>query len=81
MSELLSGLLAGYVAVNCMALFMLLLLCADGANFSFVNPIVIYNKIKVNWFGAWALSILLNILLPVIAIPYWIYKICTVGRY
>lgn len=77
MSELLSGLL---VVLNCMVLFILLIPYGDSANFSFVNPIVIYKNIKVNWFGAWALSILLNILLPAIAIPYWIYKICTVGR-
>lgn len=80
MSDLLSGLLVGWGILNGMVLFILLLSCADGANFSFVNPIVIYKNIRVNWFGAWALSILLNILLPAIAIPYWIYKICTVGR-
>lgn len=51
-----------------------------GANFSFVNPIVIYDNIKVNWFGAWLLAVVCNVLLPVVAIPYWIYKICTVGR-
>ena len=49
-------------------------------NFSFVNPKVIYKNISVNWFGAIILTILLNILLPVIAIPYWIYKLCTIGR-
>lgn len=52
----------------------------DNINFSFVNPIVIYRSIPVNWFGTLLLTIILNILLPSIAIPYWIYKICTVGR-
>ena len=53
---------------------------ADEFNPSFVNPIVIYNDIKVNWFGAWLLAIVCNVALPSVAIPYWIYKICTVGR-
>lgn len=52
----------------------------DGCNFSFVNPMVIYDNIMVNWFGAWLLAIVFNILLPTVSIPYWIYKICTVGR-
>lgn len=47
---------------------------------SFVNPKALYKHIKVNWFGAWFLAIIANILLPAIAIPYWIYKVCTVGR-
>lgn len=49
-------------------------------NFSFVNPFVIYREFEVNYFGAALICILANILLPVIAIPYWIYKICTIGR-
>jgi len=73
-------LLIGWGAINATALFLLLLLCCEGANFSFVNPMVIYDNIAVNWFGAWLLAIVFNILFPVIAIPYWIYKICTVGR-
>lgn len=74
-------LLYGWVAINVIALFILFLLPVEvGANFSFVNPKVIYDNIKVNWFGACVLAIVFNILFPVVAIPYWIYKICTVGR-
>lgn len=73
-------LLIYWAAINIEALFILLILSIDGANFSFVNPIVIYDNIRVNWFGAWLLAITINVLLPVVAIPYWIYKICTVGR-
>ena len=69
-----------YAAINAFALFITLLLCIDGANFSYVNPKVIYNNIKVNWFGAWFIAIVSNIALPIIAIPYWIYKLFTVGR-
>lgn len=75
-----TNLLIGWMVINISALFILLILSLDGANFSFVNPIVIYNNIRVNWFGAWLLAVVCNILFPVIAIPYWIYKLCTAGR-
>lgn len=73
-------LLAIWIVVNIIAVIILMSTLVDGTNPSFVNPIVIYNKIKVNWFGAWLLAIVCNVTLPVMAIPYWIYKICTVGR-
>lgn len=69
-----------YASINAFALLITMLLCIDGANFSYVNPKVIYNNIKVNWFGAWFMAIVFNITLPIIAIPYWIYKLFTVGR-
>ncbi len=80
MTELLGTIVGVWVGVNILSLFILLLLSVDGANASFVNPKVIYKDIKVNWFGAWVLTILFNVLLPAIAIPYWIYKLFTVGR-
>ena len=73
-------LLLFWIVINITALFVVAIASVDGANFSFVNPIVIYNKIKVNWFGAIVLAVIFNILLPAISIPYWIYKIFTVGR-
>lgn len=73
-------LLWSWIVINIVALTGIFMFCIDGANFSFVNPIVIYNKIKVNWFGAIVLAVIFNILLPAISIPYWIYKIFTVGR-
>ena len=69
-----------WVTINVIVLFGILVACIDGANFSFVNPIVIYNKIKVNWFGAIVLTVIFNVLLPAVSIPYWIYKLFTVGR-
>lgn len=46
----------------------------------FVNPIYLYKKYKVNWFGAVLITILFNILCLPFACCYWIYKLCTVGR-
>ena len=80
MSQFLEIIMGTWIGINILALFILFILSVDGANFSFVNPMVIYKNIKVNWFGAWALTILANVLLPLVAIPYWIYKLCTVGR-
>ena len=49
-------------------------------NLSFLNPRVIHDNIPVNWFGATFLAVIFNILLPLSAVIYWFYKLCTVGR-
>lgn len=69
-----------WIVINIMVLFTIFVFSTGGVNFSFVNPIVIHNNIKVNWFGAIALAVIFNVLLPAVSIPYWIYKIFTVGR-
>lgn len=69
-----------WIVINIMVLFTVFVFSTGGTNFSFVNPIVIHNNIKVNWFGAIALAVIFNVLLPAVSIPYWIYKIFTVGR-
>lgn len=69
-----------WIVANILVWFLLAIASADDFNPSFVNPIVIYDNIRVNWFGAWLLAIVCNVALPTVAIPYWIYKICTVGR-
>ena len=51
---------------------------ADG--FEFLNPIMIYNTIKVNILGTILITILLNTILAPYAICYWVYKACTIGR-
>ena len=74
-------LLGIWIGGNIMALIITALCAAsESGNFSYVNPIVIYKNVKVNWFGASIIAILFNVGLPAVAIPYWIYKICTVGR-
>lgn len=51
-----------------------------GAFFNFFNPRWIYAHIRVNIIGCILLTIFIHILSPFVAIGYWIYKICTVGR-
>ena len=45
-----------------------------------INPIVIYNNVHVNWFGCIVLTILAHIAAGPWACLYWFYKLCTVGR-
>ena len=45
-----------------------------------INPIVIYNNVPVNWFGCIVLTILAHIAAGPWAVFYWFYKLCTVGR-
>ena len=74
-------LIFGYIIMNTVVLMVMIGALTHGnGNFSFVNPIVIYEHVRVNWFGAILICILLNLLLPSISIPYWIYKLVTVGR-
>lgn len=69
-----------WIGINVLAMLIMIIIVPEGGNLSFVNPKVIYKKIKVNWFGAWFLAIIFNITLPILSVPYWIYKIFTIGR-
>lgn len=50
----------------------------------FLNPLHIYKHNRVNWFGAFMVAILYNLICPGMSVYYWvckfIYFICTVGR-
>lgn len=48
--------------------------------FEFVNPVWWYRNYPVNPFGAVMCALGFTILCPVMAIGYWFYKLCTVGR-
>ena len=74
---MLNDLILYYVGLN-IAFFVLSIFC--WSNFSFVNPFVIYKNIPMNWFGVILLTIILNLLFPLVSICYWFYKLVTVGR-
>lgn len=67
-----------FISFACIACPIAIACNADG--FEFLNPIIIYNTIKVNIFGTILITILLNTILAPYAIGYWVYKVCTVGR-
>lgn len=50
----------------------------------YLNPVWLWKKYKVNIVGCFFLTILFNLLCPLISVIYWIIKfigwICTVGR-
>ena len=52
----------------------------DSEGLEYVNPVWIYKRYRVNYFGAAVLCILYNLICPIGSICYWIYKLCTVGR-
>ena len=45
-----------------------------------INPIVMYKRKKVNYFGCFVLTLVSHILFAPFAIGYWLYKLCTIGR-
>lgn len=48
---------------------------------SFFNPIRNYKTwTRMNWFGVILGTTFLHVLLPVYAVGYWFYKLCTFGR-
>lgn len=46
----------------------------------FMNPCYVYKEKKVNWFGAIMLVLLYTAICPILALCYWFYRLCTVGR-
>ena len=52
---------------------------ADG--WELANPYWVYHYNKnVNWFGAIVLALGYTALSPIVAVCYWFYKLCTIGR-
>ena len=45
-----------------------------------LNPIYIYKQLRVNYFGAFWVTLFVNALCPIASFCYWFYKLCTVGR-
>ena len=60
--------------------FTVCMTAINSEGFEYVNPVWIYKRYRVNYFGAAVLCILYNLICPIASICYWIYKLCTVGR-
>jgi hypothetical protein len=75
-----AGIVVGYIIFT----FVFLLSLMFGSEFEWglqwINPIVIYNNVPVNWFGCIVLTILAHIAAGPWVVFYWFYKLCTVGR-
>lgn len=51
-----------------------------GSGFNFLRPDIIYHNTKLNYFGVGVVCLVLNLFFLPLALCYWFYKICTVGR-
>jgi hypothetical protein len=49
-------------------------------NLNFLQPNIIYHNTKLNYFGVGVVCLALNLFFLPIALCYWFYKLCTVGR-
>lgn len=46
----------------------------------FVNPVWLYKRFKVNWFGVACITLIFSAITLPFAVAYWFYKLCKVGR-
>ena len=65
---------------NIFSFFFFIAIGCDTTLANYLNPFIVYEEEKVNWFGAWLISIICNIILAWLAVFYWIYVLCTFGR-
>lgn len=70
----------GYIILTTIPLLILMFESEFTCGLQWINPIVIYNNVPVNWFGCIVLTILAHIAAGPWVIVYWFYKLCTVGR-
>lgn len=47
---------------------------------TFLQPDVIYHNTKLNYFGVGVVCLALNLFFLPMALCYWFYKLCTIGR-
>ena len=69
-----------YTFVTGLLHLMIIMISLGKVGLQWINPIVIYNNVHVNWFGCIVLTILAHIVAGPWACLYWFYKLCTVGR-
>ena len=55
-------------------------LIAYASGVEFLNPTYIYKQTNVNWFGCAILTLVMNLICPILSVGYWFYKFCTIGR-
>lgn len=73
--------LAGYFIFTLFIPLMFMFISNFEYGLQWINPIIIYKNVPVNWFGCIILTILAHIAAgPIWVSLYWFYKLCTVGR-
>lgn len=70
-----------FIIIISLAIQFVMLIVPRDFNFDeLFNPITIYKEHKVNYFGAFLLTLFSNCFLFIYAICFWFYKLCTIGR-
>lgn len=69
-----------YISLSIILFIPLFIIMLATSGLEFVNPKYLYNRLRVNWFGAIMLSIIFFALTAPITIWYWFYKLFTAGR-
>ena len=69
----------GYLVFTTM-IDLVIMVSEVGIGLQWINPVVIYDNVHVNWFGCIVLTILAHIVAGPWACFYWFYKLCTIGR-
>lgn len=73
--------LIGYFAFTLLMPLLFMFIGNFEYGLQWINPIIIYKNVPVNWFGCIVLTILAHIAAgPIWVSLYWFYKLCTVGR-
>lgn len=75
-----TDIIAGYIIITTIMPLILMFESEFKIGFQWVNPIIIYDNVPVNWFGCIVLTILAHIAAGPWVVFYWCYKLCTVGR-
>ena len=75
-----ADIIAGYVIITTILPLILMFGSGFEVGLQWVNPIIIYDNVPVNWFGCIVLTVLAHIAAGPWVIFYWFYKLCTVGR-
>lgn len=74
----------GIITIYSILTGIIIIVLAIGGGFEiglqWINPVIIYNNVRVNWFGCIILTILAHIGAGPWACFYWFYKLCTIGR-
>ena len=75
-----TDIIIGYIIFTTIPLLILMFESGFEVGLQWINPIIIYNNVPVNWFGCIVLTILAHIAAGPWVIFYWFYKLCTIGR-
>lgn len=76
---IIEGLIVFYIVLQLALLFGIFLDEID-VGLAWFNPLWLYQHLPVNWFGAFFVALIGNLMFIPFAVGYWMYKVCTIGR-